>query len=351
MKFFLPLLYSLPLLAAEPFAHQENVPMVTEGGYAVSEWVEIQVPENLEQFQIIALGSKEVLLQVTDLIDPTGFIYVKSNPSQGKITAYSQPILQNVKSPNRSEAVSFGTASLTIPNSPKLPIPKPGKWKLRILSRLKPQKMRVDIYAYGFGKEKRNTLPAKVWIAQNSDWALKKNTAQILEGAKNIYAELGIDLQIISVETLKESFNRPLVLPKDISELAWKSNDPRVMNIYFMPVMEYQSKPVNGLACLHGPNNVRVQHSCFVSMYASAEADLISVEEKSRILAHEIGHYLGLYHTRDEGYNLIGTINDSLDDTPLEVTGTNMMDPGEHLNSNGFTPMQKAVLRASPALK
>lgn len=342
------LLLSVNAFALEPIT-KENVKIINEGGSWVSEWVNFDLPAGAKNMYILATGPANSLLAVTDLIDPSGFAFVSSTSNGRKITQHTQPILRNVKSPNRSEAVSLGTATLVVPNSPKLPPLKSGTWKIRFLTRDKPENEKVNFTIYPRNSN-GNTLEARVWISPNSYWE-KNKVQKIAEGAQKIYSELGIQLKFLSFELLEKDYDHPLVLPNEISSLAWKQNDPEAVNIYFMPTMEFQTKPVNGLACLGGPANINTPHSCFVSMYASPAADEISMEEKSKILAHEIGHYLGLFHTKDEGIFMIGTMNDPFEDTEPEPTGKNLMDPGAHVYDAKLSNQQREMILASPALK
>jgi hypothetical protein len=124
--FILIFFQSLLAFAADPIFTKENIKMVQEGNSWVSERVEFEYPANKRKMYVLATGSPESLIQVTDLLDPTGYAYVSSTSNGKKITSYSQPILQNVKSPNRSEAVSPGTATLIVPNSPTVPALRAG---------------------------------------------------------------------------------------------------------------------------------------------------------------------------------------------------------------------------------
>ncbi len=299
----------------------------------------------------MALGSQEVLLQVTDLVDPDGFRYVTSTTGGStSLTNYSLPILQNVVSPNRSEAVSLGTATLNVPSSLKLPALKSGKWRLRTHSHFEPLSKSVDFHFFSSKGDKRE-LRARVWVAPGSYWTKKGLVKQMLSSAAKIYSDIGISLVFEKTENLPVEYDHLLVLPKEVSAAAWQNNDPSVVNVYLMPEMEFQNKPVNGLACIGGPSKTDVQHGCFVSMYANRQADTVSIEEKGRILAHEFGHYLGLFHTRDEGFFKVGAMSDPLDDTPPTVTGHNMMDPGTHDKNPKFSAQQIQMIKLSPALQ
>lgn len=338
--------------AEEPFFTKEKISVQKEGTHWVSDWVEVNIPKGLVSFQILVIGSPETLVQVTDLIDPEGKEYLSStsNPEK-KIGDRDQPILRNVVNPNRSEAVSQGTGTLLVPNNPTLGTPKEGIWRLRTLSRFEPKRKNVSIYFFGKTKEPKNKIKARVWVAQNA-WNNEFDLNDMLASAKKIYAEYGINLEFLSVEKITQSYFEPMDLPTQISQLAALKNNPDAINIYLMPEMKFQNKPVNGLACLGAPANINIKHSCFVSMYEALKgADKISVEEKGRILVHEIGHYLGLFHTRDESYYGIKYMTDPFNDTPETVTGTNMMDPGTHDKSPVFSPMQVKMMLTNPLLQ
>lgn len=67
------------------------------------------------------------------------------------------------------------------------------------------------------------------------------------------------------------------------------------------------------------------------------------VRTQARVLAHEIGHYLGLYHTVE-----LDGLADTLDDT----TADNTMNPRPTLaTAAGFTPSQGRVMRMHPAVR
>jgi hypothetical protein len=348
---FFVLLASQSTFASGTSQQIPGVAIMQEGPFWVSAWTEFQIPADTASFQINIFGSPETFVQVTDLVAPDGSYFVRSDVN-GRLNQYSQPVLKNVISPNRSEAVLKGMSSLLVPNNPALGHPAAGTWKFRTLSHYQPllKQVSFEIVTKAKTEISKNKVDSRVWISPDSYWT--KNPGQVekvIEAAKQSLAEADLDLRALAVQFLPTKTKEPMELPADMAAIAAVRNSNDAINVYMMPSMEYQNKPINGLACIGGPVDILTSHPCFVSMYASQKGDEITLQNQGKILAHEIGHYLGLFHTQDDYYR-IGKVYDPLDDTPQEVTGSNMMDPGIHNETPHFSPLQKAMLHLSPAL-
>ncbi|MEE2830634.1 MAG: hypothetical protein VX498_15710 [Myxococcota bacterium] len=128
-------------------------------------------------------------------------------------------------------------------------------------------------------------------------------------------------------------------------------NSDRRLNVFFVDELELPGFPLYGIAS-HIPGPALAS--------GSAQSGVIMVSEfinqgdawSGAILAgHEIGHYLGLYHTSEDG----GTYHDPLDDTPVSCNAntcwdTNLMDPfGLALYS--LTEDQRYVLMRHPLVQ
>lgn len=332
---------------------KSGIPLHRESGYWLSDWVEITIPAGLTSFQIVVQGSSDQLLQVTDLIAPDGQAFVSSGNAQSAMTGYSQPVLRNVVSLNRSIGVVPGTGSLIVPNNPELsPIPG-GVWRFRSLTHREPSDKTVSFTVIGKRLSQETRIEAVVWISPETHWGQDKQTlSETLASAKQLLGEAGLELDIQMTVTLEHPVEKLLSPPADMTAIALKKNDPDKLNIYLMGEMEFQRGAVNGLACLGGPVGLKQPHGCFVSMYAKPNAmESVSTKEQGQILAHEIAHYLGIFHTKDSGYILINEVLDPLSDTSTQVTGFNMMDPGERSIEAVFSPLQMRMMKLSPLLK
>ncbi|HRO67719.1 MAG TPA: hypothetical protein PL182_09165, partial [Pseudobdellovibrionaceae bacterium] len=246
-----------------------------------------------------------------------------------------------------------GTGSLIVPNNPELaPVPA-GTWRFRSLTHREPREKTVFFSVLGKKPTSARRIEAKVWVSPETHWGHDPLAlSETLESAKGILREAGLVLEIHEKSFLETESEKPLNPPADMTAIALRRNDPDRLNIYLMGEMEFQKGAVNGLACLAGPVGLSRPHGCFVSVYAKPSAgEVVSTREQGQILAHEIAHYLGIFHTKDAGYILIGDVLDPFSDTPDEVTGRNMMDPGARSLEAAFSPLQKKMMGLSPILK
>ncbi|KYG64647.1 hypothetical protein AZI86_10550 [Bdellovibrio bacteriovorus] len=351
--FILTLGLQSSFVLAATYQDIKDIKIVKEGSYWVSEWVDFEIPANTASFQINAFSSPEEFIQVTDLIAPDGTYFVQSDSGK-KLTPYSQPILRNVLSLNRTLAVIKGMSSTLVPNNPILGAPRAGLWKMRTLTHYQPLMKSVSFEIVVKSQEElaKNNVDIRVLISPDSYWTREKgHVEKVIARAKESLAEAGLNLRTLSITMLAQKTPEPMDLPSEMVAIAESKNQSDAVNVYMMPSMQYQNKPINGLACIGGAIDLKTRHACFVSMYADQRGDEISLENQGKILAHEIGHYLGLFHTKDDGYYGIGAVYDKLDDTSEIITGANMMDPGIHDETPHFSKQQKQMLRLSPALR
>jgi hypothetical protein len=339
----------LPLTSSAFYWEKKGVAISNQGSNWVSDWVEFEIPAGLVGFQIVVLSDRSTTVQVTDLIDPKGEYFTKS--STGALSPYSLPHIRNAASPNRSEGVANGTGTLIVPNNPKLAPITAGKWRMRTYSLHKPESAKVDVLVIGKKEAKPGTVDMKVWVAPGSYWAKKEGQVdKVLAAAKEFLEGVGVDLNVTGVEAIGIELPKGISPPDDTSAIAYKLNEADVVNAYLLGELDIQNKPVNGHACLGGPVGLPYAHGCYVSMFSSDEADQYSAKQQGLVLAHEILHYLGLFHTKTEGYDKIKVVYDSLDDTHEEPDGTNLMDPGIPNAYPSLSPLQKKMILLSPAV-
>lgn len=80
--------------------------------------------------------------------------------------------------------------------------------------------------------------------------------------------------------------------------------------------------------------------------------DFSSTDENRfvKVLAHEIAHFLGLFHISDD-YSPLGITDDRIEDTSLAESTTNVMHKtSEVFDIIQFTPGQLKALKSNPML-
>lgn len=326
-----------------------------EGPHWVSEWQAFDLPAGLQSLQIVVRGSDDQLLQVTDLIDPAGTAWVQSGGAPHKpLHSYSQPILRNTVSPLRSSAVMPGLGTLTLPQSRRAAPLLPGTWKLRSLSWKRPATLEVRTFLIGQFPEPgrvRSRIPIRLWISPQGFWANSEaRLGEVLELSKEHFRQIGLELSVLSAELLPEPVQLTEI-PKSLVPLGLQFGESDAINVFLTEGFTNQKDGMNGYACIGGPRGLPISHGCLVAIFAANGAEKIPVEQRAKILTHEVSHYLGLYHTRDEGQFMLNVIFDPFEDTSELVTGENMMDPGLHTVKPGFSREQREILSLSPVLQ
>lgn len=327
--------------AAENFLGTRS--LYLEGGYWLSEWMEFSVPPGLESFQLIVKGSPEQMVQITDLISPGGKSFVSSGAGKGQLSSRHYPLESNLRSFHRSVAVMPGTGSLIVPQHPRL-LPEPGIWKMRSITYLEPKSKEVEFHLVTRvrGDESRR-LNIHLWVDPRSEWAERASELSLIQQtAQNLLKMAGIDLVFQGQAPMQIQLPAALDIPKRLDELTTAHHIEGLVNVYLMRPMLYQGPGVNGIACLGGPVSSSFRHTCGVALFSNDSMKMLTATKRGQILAHELAHYLGLFHT---------DMSDLLDPAHSRVPGDNMMDPGQRSLEAEFSPLQKELLKLSPALK
>lgn len=198
------------------------------------------------------------------------------------------------------------------------------------------------------------------------------NFTAVFDEVRQIYGQVGLELGVIRFHDISgENATRFGVLQSDaeVQELVKLSTPPGddlasllSVNVFF--VGEFAMRGVIGISSgLPGPAGLHGTHGSgvvFTAEYMGGPVDdalgttIDGNAYTALLLAHEVGHWLGLFHTSEQG----GFGHDPLDDTPecsdpnnATACGDwgNLMFPFAAAGNTVVTPNQGSVLLANPA--
>lgn len=331
-----------------------STPLKKFNSHGISPWITFEIKEDLSAFLLEVFGGTSTKYQVTDLIGPNGKVYVYSGANAHfQFHGYEQPILHNESSANRSLSVINKYGALLVPNFYSTELLPKGEWKVRLFSFQFDQDDVVKLRVVPSKAHKKERMVyIHMGIEKGSYWDQKESfVKEMIASAKNSYAEHNIELSftINYFENPLEVFDGSEDIVSIIKQKKLKkilSGPKPSVKFLLLGKMKDQNKPINGISCLPG---LYTASDCFAAMFAdAAEAYAVTASQAGKILAHELGHHLGLFHTQDVYSMFINTIFDPFTDTPQEVTGMNMMDPGIHNGIPTFSEQQIHTLRKHP---
>ncbi|MGF1465369.1 MAG: hypothetical protein ACFCGT_04480 [Sandaracinaceae bacterium] len=218
---------------------------------------------------------------------------------------------------------------------------------------------RLDLNIYLVGIEGREPATA------GDDPALQRMTATVDEVFGQVDLPLG-EVRYLPLSPEDTSAFRVITVREDIAALAALSTPPEggpdallSLNVFLLAGLDLPEGSVVGISQgipgppgLHGSMGSGVVVSAeFLDMGVAGDP-LLGAELTGLVLAHEAGHFLGLFHTTEASL----AVSDPLADTPVCTGGfpddcpdqSNLMFPLASLEGRGLTAQQGAVLAANP---
>ncbi|RAL23701.1 hypothetical protein DL240_05960 [Lujinxingia litoralis] len=276
--------------------------------------------------------------------DATAYIWTVATP-QGTLLYDIERSDQSLM--HLSPVTYGGQMGLLMPNSPQYAL-NPGTYTVRFWAE-DPTQVRVHaMIKRGPSSPQGGSLPVTFWFAEQN--ILSAATAQsdedfqyALNIMRQIYANIGIALGPIFYRDVGGTLGRQLAAPQDdevlcrgMRQVATAGNLPGINLLMFD---DAPGMTILGLSCgLPGaPSRPGVVRSGATAALAYLRSD---PDVFAETIAHEAGHYLGLFHTTER----TGTDHDPLDDTPecplsRDTNGDRLVSADECVNDGATNTM------------
>ncbi len=350
--------------AADPFVgHVARIELgkhiTNTDGYASP--IDLALPIGATSVVITVDGPPGVFFNIASLASSSGLSIVP----KAWISFSPQPMACLSSCPNRVIAQP-GTASFLVPNTPLVKLPAGLRFRVYAFERdgkaYPPREASFTAWAHVVRKTAKQRMKGRVALNIGATGALglSKSTilkdprvAKAIKTARSVFAQAGIELEPINAF---DAAKIPLIARQngakaELTKLFWSGKSTGMgVNVFLVDkvLAAVQSGPgANVLSGVSGgvPGPPLVVGTTRSGIALSLDLAPGQPDTLGRTLAHELAHFLGLFHTVEDP-TFGAMISDELPDTGAE--SDNLMHWSVSDTSQVLTSQQRHILHSNP---
>ena len=339
-----------PQSISELTVAEHNEQLTLENGKV--QW-EFQIPAQTQSFTLYVDGLDGAEYLITELESPDG-VLVRSEATSQEAASGLGLAAAPFFSANRSVGDHGGT-SILVPNDPRIKVTQ-GNWRATLQSTQSSQhSVRVKrLEQQATGRPKSIRIPLNIYLSgaggiNEDNCADHPRMQRALTELTSIFSRVSIDIIPVQFFQISDEFQiiEDFTLHNDQGlSLLRSAQDQEGINLFIIERFESDEAvlgTVGGVsAAIPGDPHAGGRFSGVVVATSFSE-DEPQTDLLGLTIAHEIGHFLGLFHTEEAA-----GFEDNIEDTNTE-SPNNLM---HHLSQLGFdqlTAQQGMVLRSHPA--
>lgn len=330
-----------------------------------SERIPVILPDDVESILLYATGQEDVLYAIEHLESPSGELLIAERPPGVEITDSLRrltPFPGPFASPNRSGSAGLGFASILAPNNPAIRL-YGGEWFIQVGALSGGIRTSSSIHLSGLIRRTPPTaesiLNLHLFFTGANDWTRESamtdpRFARALSRMNAVFNDVGVRLNIKSYQNIDDAFRTidtgpagPDSPPSTLHQMFEENTFDDGVSLFFVDRIGTAADGgfVAGISGgTPGPGALREHFRGGVAIATEMFEDPSTI---GHIMAHETGHYLGLFHTRE----FLEGITDQLDDTPEDASGDdNLMFPTVTSERTYLSDSQGWVLHRNPLL-
>jgi hypothetical protein len=274
---------------------------------ASSRTVSVQVPPDAVSYSLVLNASTQTKFVLTKVVAPGGAVVLDISDFRGSAFKWQ-------------DVFESGVSGLLFPNAPRLTL-IPGTYQLTFAASVEAEVSFASLVKRQTGVIQNGSLPIVIWFTRNQ--FLNARTAQTdprfqeaLNGFVQIYAGAGITLGPVTYLDITGAAATQYAVIDEFSELDGlfaqaDMSDAQAVHLF---MIEQATGELDGLLGIAGgipgpPAYPGLVHSgvAVALAFLSENVDIFA-----ETMAHEAGHFLGLYHLSERS----GFSHDPLLDTP-----------------------------------